>query len=108
MPYRVTIADNFHYIDESEYSDGGEFDTYEQALAKARSVVNDSLRAQWEAGITADELMARYCQFGEDPFIVPAAEPRFSARDYAREQAEAIRDERERYAAGWLPSRDMP
>jgi hypothetical protein len=28
MPYRVTIADYFHYMDESEYADGGEFATY--------------------------------------------------------------------------------
>ena len=108
MTWRVTIADNFHYMDASEYTPGGDFDTYEAALARARAIVNDSLREQWQAGMSADDLMAGYCQFGDDPFIVPAGEPAFSARDYARSQAADICAERERYAAGWLPSRDMP
>jgi hypothetical protein len=35
MKYRITIADNFHYMDESEYVDGGEFDSYDDALTRA-------------------------------------------------------------------------
>jgi hypothetical protein len=104
MKYKVTIADNFHYMDESEQSSGGEFDTYAEALARAHAIVDDSLREQWEAGIAPADLMARYVQFGDDPFIVPADAPRFSAREFARSRVEAICRERE----GWLPSRLMP
>jgi len=104
MTWRVTIADNFHYMDESEYVDGGEFDTYADALARAQKIVDESLWDTWQAGDTPDALMARYTMFGDDPFIVPAGEPRFSARDYARTRVEAICRERE----GWLPSRLMP
>jgi hypothetical protein len=90
MKYRVTIADNFHYMDEAEYRDGGAFDDYAAALAKAHAIVDESLRSSWEAGMSPDDLMAGYVMFGDDPFIVPAEAPRFSARDYARSRAEAI------------------
>ena len=103
MKYRVTIADNFHYMDESEYMDGGEFDTYAEALATAHAIVDESLRSSWEAGMSADDLMEQYVMFGDDPFIVPAEAPRFSAREYARSRAEAICRERE----GWLPGSGM-
>jgi hypothetical protein len=102
--FRVTIADNFHYMDESGYVDGGGFDAYDDALARARAIVDESLASNWEAGMTPDDLMARYAMFGDDPFIVPAQDPRFSARDYARTRVEAVCRERE----GWLPSRLMP
>ena len=104
MNYRVTIADNFHYMDQAQYVDGGEFATYDDALARATAIVDESLRSNWQAGDTPDALMARYAMFGDDPFIVPAQEPRFSARDHARTRAEAVCRERE----GWLPSRLMP
>jgi hypothetical protein len=104
VSYRVTIADNFHYMDESEYVDGGEFATYDDALARARAIVDESLASNWEAGMSPADLMARYTMFGDDPFIVPAQEPRFSARDYARTRVEAVCRDRE----GWLPSRLMP
>jgi hypothetical protein len=95
MKFRVTIADNFHYMDEGEYLPGGEFDTYEDALAHAMTIVDESLRSNRETGDTPDALMARYTQFGEDPFIVPPGEPRFPAREYARTRVEAICGERD-------------
>lgn len=90
MRYRVIIADNFHYMDESEHLAGGEFDSYAQALAQACRIVDDSLRSFWKPGMSGGDLMAQYVLFGDDPFIVPAVEPRFSARDYARGRAETI------------------
>ena len=104
MTWRVAIADNFHYMDESEYLSGGEFDSYDDALARAKAIVDESLRSNWQAGDTPDALMARYVMFGDDPFIVPAGEPRFSARDHARTRVEAICGERD----GGLPGRWMP
>jgi hypothetical protein len=104
MTWRVTIADNFHYMDESEHVSGGEYATYEDALARAKKIVDDSLWDTWQAGDMPDALMARYVMFGDDPFIVPAGEPRFSARDHARSRVEAICRERD----GWLPGRLMP
>jgi hypothetical protein len=48
--------------------------------------------------------MAQYVMFGDDPFIVPAEEPRFSAREYARGRVAHICKMRE----GWLPASGMP
>ena len=95
MPHRVTIADNFHYMDAGEYVDGGEFATYDEALARAQAIVDESLASNWQPGDTPDALMARYAQFGDDPFIVPPGEPPFSAREYARTRVEAACRERE-------------
>jgi hypothetical protein len=67
MTWRVTIADNFHYMDESEHVSGGEFATYEDALARAKKIVDDSLWDTWQAGDTPDALMARYVMFGRRP-----------------------------------------
>ena len=94
MKYRVTIADNFHYMDESAYMDGGAFATYADALAQAQAIVDESLRSNWQAGDAPDDLMARYTMFGEDPFIVPAEGEIFSAREYARTRVEAVCRER--------------
>ena len=104
MKHRVTIADNFHYMDAGEYVDGGEFDAYADALVHAQAIVDESLSSNWQPGDRPDALMARYTQFGDDPFIVPPGEPPFSAREYARARVEAICRERE----GWSPGPLVP
>ena len=96
MRYRVIIADNFHYMDASEHVDGGEFNSYEAAVTHAFHIVDASLRSFWTAGMTAEDLMAQYVMFGDDPFILPAVEPLFSARDYARGRAPTICEEMSR------------
>ena len=91
--YTVYIDDNFHYMDESERLTLGEYPTYEKALSAATRVVERSLADLFERGMKGEELMSSYCMFGEDPFIVPDdGDPRFSARDYAREQCRDISD----------------
>ncbi len=75
--YKVFVDDNFHYMDEEERYCAGEFDSYEEALAAAKSIV--------ERSVAHEGSFEKYLMFGEDPFIVPSPEERFSARDYARE-----------------------
>ena len=104
MKHRVTIADNFHYMDAGEYVDSGKFDAYAAALVRAQAIVDESLSSNWQPGDTPDALMARYTQFGDDPFIVPPGEPAFSAREYARTRVDSICHERE----GGLPARLLP
>jgi hypothetical protein len=95
MPrYKIVVADNFHYMDESEYTDGGVFESHEEAVAACRELVDRSLASLHEPGMTADELYDTYTSFGDDPFIValddsPVGE-RFSAWDYAKERCRAI------------------
>ncbi len=89
--FTVQVADNFHYGDKSEIYTHGEFATWEDALAAARRIVDDSLAHHWRQGISADELYDQYQGFGDDPFIVPEPEGRaFSAWDYARERCAVL------------------
>lgn len=89
MPYRITIYDNFHYMDPDEISDGGTFARADEALARCRAIVDDYLRAAMNPGMSANSLYENYTMFGEDPAIVAINAPRvaFSAWSYAREQA---------------------
>ncbi len=71
MGYRVEVDDNFHFMNESYRYQAGEFETYEEAMAVARGIVDDNLRRLREAGDTASTLYTKYMSFGEDPFIIP-------------------------------------
>ena len=85
--YQLRIYDNFHYMDESEAYDTGEFETYEEALNAAKKIVDDFLMHNWEPGITESELIDQYTSFGEDPDIIPVEHDkheRFSAWEYAK------------------------
>ncbi len=89
--YTVFVDDNFHFGDESHRYRAGTFQTYEQALAAAKAVVDQSLRDHAGNGMSADEVLASWLQFGDDPFIVPSDESnRFSSRDYARERVHTV------------------
>ncbi|HYK88702.1 MAG TPA: hypothetical protein VE398_08025 [Acidobacteriota bacterium] len=92
--YEVLVDDNFHYMDEESRYKLGSFATYDEALTKAKAIVDDFLRENYSPGMTSKELYEGYVGFGEDPFIIPAGDPRFSAWEYARERcAELCRDE---------------
>ena len=95
MRFRVIVSDNFHAMDEPEYLDGGEFDTYDEALATAQAIIDRCLASQWVPGLTPDDLMKRWATFGDSTSIVPSRQPWFSARDYALSRVEAICGERE-------------
>ena len=92
MTYTVRVDDNYHYMDSSERYTYGEFQTYEEALAACRSIVDQFLESSYQPGATADWLYAQYTSFGDDPFIL-GDEPdgrRFSAWTYAKERCAAI------------------
>jgi hypothetical protein len=94
MPsYTVMVDDNFHYMDEDERWQHGIFATAEEAVAACRQLVERSLLEQFKPGMTAAQLYEQYAFFGEDPFVLAlegAERVDFSARDYARERAEAL------------------
>jgi hypothetical protein len=92
MTYTVRVDDNYHYMDESERYTHGEFETYDEALAACRGIVDRFLASAYEPGATADWLYAQYTSFGDDPFIigdVPEGR-RFSAWNYAKERCVEI------------------
>lgn len=88
MKFHLRVYDNFHYMDESEAYNYGEFQTYEEALIEAKKIIDNFFEHCWKSGVKPDDLIVQYCLFGEDPRIVPTPNGRyFSAREYARTSA---------------------
>jgi hypothetical protein len=84
MNYTVFVDDNFHYQDESERYCAGRFATAEEALAKCREIVHESVEHCRKPGMTAEEVYEAYVDFGDDPFIMGV---KFSAWDDAKQLA---------------------
>lgn len=76
----VRVWDNFHYMDDDEAYDFGEYSTYDEALDAAKRIVKESLENHRYD-------YAEYTMFGDDPAILGPTGGRllFSAREYARE-----------------------
>ncbi len=92
--YRVYVDDNFHFMDEDERWVAGEFETYEEAVARCKSMVSEFFEKA-ESGDSAEKLYEAYTMFGDDPWISSfgdAAPPPalFSSWDYAKQYAEEI------------------
>jgi hypothetical protein len=91
-PFAVVIADNFHYMDESENYEHGKFETLEAAIAAAKRIVDEFLVSAMQPGITADALYSQYTSLGDDPYITGSKEPGvpFSAWDYAKSRCSEL------------------
>ena len=91
-PFTVIVGDNFHYMDKSEHYKYGEYETCREAYAACMKIIDDSLPATNNNGLSADELYRGYVRFGEDPFIVsvPASRMAFSGWDYAKARCNEI------------------
>ena len=88
VSFNVIVADNFHYMDESENYVHGTFATLEEAIAAAKRIVDEYLASAYKPGLSAAELYHSYVNFGEDPYIAAEGQSGvlFSAWDYARER----------------------
>ena len=75
MKYTVMVDDNYHFADESERYQAGEFDTYEEAEDLCRKIVRESLKA---SGYDLEG----WKNYGDSPFI-PGG--KFRASSYAEE-----------------------
>ena len=94
MKYRVSVDDNFHFMDESERDEGRSYQTAEEALSAARDIVDKSLRHLYRDGFTPEELYDSYTSFGDDPFITTDDKScSFSAWNYAQQRRAYICDE---------------
>jgi hypothetical protein len=93
-PFKVMVDDNFHYQNEEERYELGNFSTAAEAIAACKRVVDEDLSNSYKPGDTSAELYERYTMFGEDPFIVNLDEAdspvKFSAWGYAKERSEII------------------
>jgi hypothetical protein len=85
-PYSVLVADNFHYMDESEIYTKGSYATLEMALVICKQIVLESLIHLAKPGMSGDEVYKQYVMFGDDPFIIgPREGVLFSAWSYAKQ-----------------------
>lgn len=66
--YTVFVDDNFHYMDESERYQLGEFKDCASAIAACKRIVDEFL-AGCDLDCTPAELNHQYVSFGEDPWI---------------------------------------
>jgi hypothetical protein len=89
--FTVTVADNYHYMDESEWYEFGKFATWAEAVAAARRIVDECLAEYHIDGAKPESMFTSYKSFGDDPFIspVPAGE-HFSAWDYAEQRCQEL------------------
>lgn len=86
--YRVLVDDNYDYTDESKRWTLGDYDTWDEAVAACKQLVDECLQRCYSAGMTAEQLEREYKAGGDDPFIVGDDRGRkFSAWDYASERA---------------------
>ncbi len=95
--YQVYVDDNFHFMDESERYKLGEFQSYEEAVAACKKMVDRFLEGEYRNGMSFKELHELFMMFGEDPFIVPSdEESRFSAWEYAKKRCAELCGEGEK------------
>lgn len=91
MRYTVFVDDNFHYMDKDERYKLGEFDSADEAVAAAKKIVDEFLESNHKPGQSAEELLAAYKSFGEDPWISGGdAGRKFSAWDYAEQRCQEM------------------
>ena len=81
--FTVFVDDNAHYQDESHRRKLGEFDSWDEAVAAAKSLVDEYLVSAHKPGTSAKSLLSNYKMYGEDPFVVGNDDRRFSGWTYA-------------------------
>ncbi len=81
------MDDNFHFMDENQRYKHGEYQSFEEAVAACKKIVDNFLESGYKQGTSFKELYEGYMMFGEDPFIVPDnKECHFSAWEYAKKR----------------------
>ncbi len=93
MKFHLKIFDKYHHWDEASSYNHGDYKTYEDAVIDAKKIVEEFFEGECKPGLNANDLMASYAMYGEDPVVFPD-EPRngkrFSPRDYAVEYVKEL------------------
>lgn len=91
MTYTVRSYDNFHMYDEDDGpTEHGHFVVATEALAKARAIIERSLRHDAPSATSTDDLKERYQSFGEVPSIQGEPKIDFDPYRYVDEVAAVI------------------
>lgn len=67
--FLVRVADNFQYMDSSEWFELGRYATLDEAIDASCGLVTRWLERTYTPGMTAKDLYDSYVSFGDDPFI---------------------------------------
>jgi hypothetical protein len=87
MKYTIFVDDNFHNGAEEERYLLGEYESYQEAVAVCKKIVDDFMSKGYRNGMSFKELWEGYMMFGEDPFIESKdPECTFSAWSYAKQR----------------------
>jgi len=93
MKFYLKVFDNNHHWDESSAYKHGSFETYEEAVNGAKTIIREFLSGESRFGSKVDDLMGSYIMYGEEPVIFPN-EPTdgkiFSPRAFAEAYANEI------------------
>ena len=89
--FTVMVDDNYHYMDGDSRYTAGKFDTWEEAVALAKKIVDETVIPAINDGLSPEDAISNYRHFGEDPWIigngaVPEGQS-FSAWSYAEKRA---------------------
>jgi guanosine-3',5'-bis(diphosphate) 3'-pyrophosphohydrolase len=89
VSYFLKVYDNFHYMDEDETYFIKGIGTAEEALRRARGMVESFFSENWKPGIDYGTVNAMYTMYGLDPVICSDSgeDVKFSAWKYAGEIA---------------------
>jgi hypothetical protein len=94
MTFKVFVDDNFHFMDESERYELGEFPTLNAAIEASKKIVDEYLLSAYLPGMAAQALFESYTSFGEDPYVVATPSKEigvpFSAWDYAKHRCDEL------------------
>jgi hypothetical protein len=86
--YKVIVADNYHYMDDSESYDAETYATLEEAIAACKEIVDEYLLSAYQPGMTSEVLYDNYKSFGDDAYI--EGNKVFSAWTYAKQRCDEI------------------
>ncbi len=96
MSYFLRIYDNYHKMDEREAYNSENFNSAEDALAKAQRIIKYDIFHLWASGTEIDKLMRSWHLFSDNPVIrcndKDTEAPFFSACDYAEEMLSALKE----------------
>lgn len=91
FPYAVWVDDNANWQDEVFRYKLGEYATCEEATAVCKSLLETFLQAAYKPGMTAEELVRHYANFGEEPGIASSGlYCRFDARPYVEARCQEL------------------
>ncbi len=88
--YTVRILDNFHFMDRSEEYNSGIFNTYDEAVDKCKSILNEFLEDAVRPNDSADSLHTCWLMYGENPLIFGDATGNFSSSEFVKQRCEEL------------------